>query len=81
MGKLLMIVETNLDIPGTELIVLKGLIILMVRIADTSVPESKAPTQPAITTQKSRIFQGSLKYECYLVTNPMAMILSIISIV
>lgn len=61
MGKLFMIVETNLDIPGTELIVLKGLMILMVRIAETSVPDNKAPTQPAITTLKSRIFQGSLK--------------------
>jgi hypothetical protein len=81
MGKLLMIVETNLDIPGTELIVLKGLIILIVRIAETSLPENKAPTQPATTTKKSRMFQGSLKYECYLVTKPIAMILRSISIV
>ena len=80
-GRLFMIVDTSLDMPGTELIVLKGLMILMVRMADTSVPESSAPTHPAITTKKSRTFHGSLKYECYLVTKPIAMILRIISIV
>lgn len=91
------IVDTKLDMFGIELIVLKGLINLTTLNAAKFSPSSSivslsGPTSlgtasrmneshPSITTMKSRIFQESLKYECGLLTNPIATTFKTISIV
>ena len=62
-GREIRMVDTKLDMPGIELIVLSGLKILMTLMADTFWSLSDALTQPAITTKKSRTFQASLMYE------------------
>ena len=60
-GKEVRMVETRELIPGMELIVRKGLMILTTLIADTLLFCKRKETQPSITTEKSRMFHASLK--------------------
>lgn len=53
MGKLFRMVDTRELIPGIELMVLRGLRILMTRMAEMSCSESPRLTQPRTTTTKS----------------------------
>ena len=74
------IVETNFGIPGTFLISFKGLKILKIFIYAMLGFFTNTPNHPQLTTKKSQIFQGSLRYEFVSMKKPIAIILRIISI-
>lgn len=57
-GKLFKIVDTKELIPGIELIVLKGLRILITLIAEISDSDKPKLTQPKTTTKKSSYIEN-----------------------
>jgi len=72
-------VITRPRMPCSEFKVRNGLKILMTRMAEIFRLAAESDTQPRITTEKSRMFHGSLRYECGSMKKPIAMIFKIIS--
>lgn len=70
---------TTIFISAILFIVRKDLIIRIVLIADIFPAFISSPSQPIITTVKSKIFHGSLIYEFFSTQNPKLITLSTIS--